>query len=64
MQMRNHAARPFESLGPIETTLLELVHRFAEEDRSEREIVDVVLALLDNEDVTLIGNFRGVRFES
>ncbi len=63
MQRENHVAQGNQSGESIETTLLELVQSFAQDGRAEHEIVAVVLELIGNEDVALIGNFRGERFE-
>jgi predicted nucleic-acid-binding protein len=43
-----------------ETTLLELVKAVSEVARDEREIVAVVVDLLERGKARLVGNFRGV----
>jgi len=46
-----------------ETTLLELVRAVSEVARDEREIVAVVVDLLDRGKARLVGNFRGASAE-
>jgi hypothetical protein len=61
MPTRVNEAFPNAIDEPVETTLLELVQSLAREGGSEHEIVAAVLELVDNEEVVLIGSFRGQR---
>jgi hypothetical protein len=50
-----------ESVGVVETTLLELVQTIGELTDDDREVVSTVIEMLRSGRVRLIGNFRGQR---
>jgi len=48
---------------PVYSTLLALVQSLQDEHRSEEEVVDTALELVNSGRVVLTGNFKGCRLE-